>query len=83
MSDEVESRRKFKLGKVSTGSLVPSTVHQQDFFFKILFIFREWGREGEREGEKRRCTRYINWLLLAQPQLGTWTATQACALTGN
>ena len=23
------------------------------------------------------------WLLLAQPQLGTWTTAQACALTGN
>ena len=27
--------------------------------------------------------RYINWLLLTCPQLGTWPATQACALTGN
>ena len=25
----------------------------------------------------------INWLPLAHPQLGTWPATQACALTGN
>ena len=24
-------------------------------FLKILFIFRERGREGEREGEKHRC----------------------------
>ena len=22
------------------------------YFLKILFIFRQWGREGEREGEK-------------------------------
>ena len=29
------------------------------------------------------CDRYICHLLLAQPQLGTWPATQACALTGN
>ena len=35
------------------------------------------GREEERE-------RNINmWLPLAYPQLGTWPATQACALTGN
>ena len=27
------------------------------FFFKILFIFRERGREGEREGEKHLCER--------------------------
>ena len=25
------------------------------FFFKILFIFRERGKKGEREGEKRQC----------------------------
>ena len=24
-------------------------------FFKILFIFRQQGREGEREGEKHQC----------------------------
>ena len=29
------------------------------------------------------CERYIDWLPLAHPQLGTWLATQACALTGN
>ena len=29
------------------------------------------------------CERYINWLPLAHPQLGTWPAPQACALTGN
>ena len=39
----------------------------QRTFFKIdLFIFRERGREGERE-------RNINvWLLLIRPQQGTW-----------
>ena len=25
------------------------------FFFKILFIFRQRGMEGEREGEKHQC----------------------------
>ena len=29
------------------------------------------------------CEMYIDWLLLHCPQLGTWPATQACALTGN
>ena len=44
-----------------------------------LFIFKERGREKEREGEKN-----INvWLSLASPLLGTWPATQACALTGT
>ena len=49
------------------------------YFLKIVFIyiFRERGREGEREGN-------INvWLLLSRPLLGTWPATQAHALTGN
>ena len=29
------------------------------------------------------CERYINWLPPARSQLGTWPATQACALTGK
>ena len=46
---------------------------------KILFIFRERGRQGERERERN-----INvWLPLARPLLGTWPATEACALTRN
>ena len=49
------------------------------FFFKILFIYF-W--EGERREKERE--RNINvWLLLVCPQLGTWPATQAWALTGN
>ena len=49
------------------------------FFLKNLFIYfyRGEGKEKERE-------RNINvWLPLADPLLGTWLATQACALTGN
>ena len=49
------------------------------YFLKILFIYRERGREGEREGEKHQ---YV-WLPLMHPPLGTWSVTQACALTGN
>ena len=45
--------------------------------FTYLFLERGEGRERERE-------RNINvWLPLTQPLLGTWPATQACALTGN
>ena len=45
---------------------------------KILFIyFLERGREGER-GEKHNV-----WLPLVCTLLGTWLATQACALTRN
>ena len=44
---------------------------------KILFIFfRERVKEGEREGEKHQC-------VVASRAMGTWPATQACALTGN
>ena len=46
-------------------------------FFKD-FIFKRGRREGEREAEKHHV-----WLPLMRPILGTWLATQACALTGN
>ena len=49
------------------------------FFFKDcidLFLER---REGREKGKRN-----VNvWLPLACPLLGTWPATQACALTGN
>ena len=49
-----------------------------------LFIFRERGRKGEREGEKHQCMRETPIdCLLQGPQLGTKPTTQACALTGN
>ena len=42
-----------------------------------LFLEREEGWEKERK-------RDINvWLPLTRPPLGTWPATQTCALTGN
>ena len=36
---------------------IKSVINNYNFIFKInyLFIFRERGREGEREGEKRQC----------------------------
>ena len=52
------------------------------FFFKnILFIFRERVREGEREGNMM-YQRNIDWLPITGPQMRTWPATQAYALTG-
>ena len=49
-------------------------VYFKDFY---LFAFKE--RKGRRKRERN-----INvWLLLACLPLGTWLATQACALTGN
>ena len=45
------------------------------YFFKILnfylFIFRQRGKEGEREGEKHKCV-----VALVRPLLGTWPATR-------
>ena len=47
-------------------------------FFKVsFFIFREMGREEERERN------ISGWLPLLRPLLGTWPTTQAHALTGN
>ena len=49
----------------------------KNFYFLILFLERGEERETERE-------RNINvWLPLEHPLLGTWPATQACALIGN
>ena len=50
------------------------------YFLKIfIYLFLERG-----EGREKDRKRNINvWLPLACPLLGTWPATQACALTGN
>ena len=42
-----------------------------------LFIFREG------KGGRKRERNISVWLPLTRPLLGTWPATQACALTGN
>ena len=47
------------------------------FFFKILFIFIEG------KGGRKRERSITVWLPLTCPALGTWPATQACALTRN
>ena len=55
-----------------------STILSFFFFFRFyLFIFRERGRERERQGEKHQCV-----FASHGPLLGTWSATQACALNG-
>ena len=52
-------------------------------FLKILFTFREKGREGGRE-EDKQCVRDTSISCLPHaPLLGTWSTTQACALAGN
>ena len=67
------------------GVALPTTKCSFFPFFKILFyLFLERERKGEREGEKHPCTRdNIDQLPLTRPQLGSWPASQACALTGD
>ena len=48
------------------------------YFLKILFIFRERGWEGEKEGDKHQCV-----VASHCPQLGTQPTSQASALIGN
>ena len=50
------------------------------YIYIYLFLERGEGKEEEREKEWERN---FNQLPLPCPLLGTWTATQACALTGN
>ena len=65
--------------KLLCNSSVSKPVYFNDIFKRFyLFIFRERGREGERQGEKQQCV-----LPLEHPLVGTWPTTQACALTGN
>ena len=71
-----------------TGVIFPTSIHWDcrssvtdilGFFLKdfiYLFLERGEGREKEMEGN-------ISRLPLAHPHLGTWPATQACALAGN
>ena len=58
--------------------VILKNVSKETFFKRFyLFLDREEGRE--KEGERN-----INvWLPLTHPLLGTWPATQACALMGN
>ena len=65
----------FLRGEVIVYSLKVNLKHS--LFSKRFFIFRERGREGEREGNVHV------WLPLKHPLLGTWPTTQACALTRN
>ena len=74
------------LSDISTATPAFSLFHLHGISFSIPFIylfkdylFLERGEEREKAGEWN-----INvWLSLTCPLLGTWLATQACALTGN
>ena len=69
----MNTQRYYQLSTLGTQSLL--FLKKKDFTY--LFLERGEGREKERE-------RNINvWLPVAHPLLGTWPATQACALTRN
>ena len=62
--------------KIIITPITPEVLFLKNYFI-YLFLERGEGKEEERE-------RNINvWLPLARPQMGTWPATQACALTGD
>ena len=48
-------------------------------FFKIFYLFLEWGESKEKERERNTNVQ----LPLVFPQMGIWLASQACFLTGN
>ena len=56
---------------------LPYKVHTAIFVFVFYFIYLFLERGEERETNINVC------LPLMRPLLGTWPATQACALTGN
>ena len=49
------------------------------FFKDLIYLFLQRGEGREKERKKN----IIVWSPLTCPLLGTWPATQACALTGN
>ena len=57
----------------------------QGHFFPLLFLkdFIYLILDRGKGREKKREINVNMWLPLAHPELGTWPATQACALAGN
>ena len=49
------------------------------FFKDVIYLFLERGERREKERERNINVR----LFIVHPLLGTWPATQACALSGN
>ena len=74
------SHGNFCLTRFQDKRLIQNIKNQIVLFFKdFIYLFLDRGKEREEEGERN-----INvWLPLMCPQLGTWPANQACALTGN
>ena len=58
------------------GEMSDSLWHICTLFSLRFYLFLDRGREREREGAKHQCV-----VAFMCPLLGTWPATQACALT--
>ena len=68
--------------KVIHGKIIkPSFFYEVFHYFFQYFIYLLLERREGREKERDRNTNV--WLPLVCPLLGTWPATQACALTGS
>ena len=68
-----------------TATFDPASAEVSFLLLLLDFIyFQKEGKGGRKRGrETLMCERYINQLPLTRPQLGTWPATQAFALTGS
>ena len=53
--------------------------HSRSFLKDFIYLYLERGEGKEKERERNISV----GLPLICPQMGTWPATQACALTGN
>ena len=60
-------------------SMPPSCVSVILFLKDFIHLFLERGEGTEKERERNISV----WLPLMRPLVGTWSATQACALSGN
>ena len=52
-------------------------------YLDFIYLLLERGKGREKERERNINVSTLIWLPLIRPQLKTWPATQACALTGN
>ena len=64
---------------VQTLYCVFEVAKRENLFFNFISLFLDRGEGREKERERNISV----WLPLVLPLLGTWPASQACALTGN
>ena len=77
-------RQQTEHGSTKQGGKLLHRWHLLYFFLKnFIYLFLERGKGRENQRESNINVGNIYRLPLMHPQLGTWPATQACALTGN